>query len=167
MRFLFIDCFDLKWNGYTARFENGISGLHNAFLYLAEGLAKIGHRVIITSTNNNIIEGSYSKVDYINSCNLNEKEYDYIITHNVLNGLCLLDKLSFQKLIILSQNDLFNYNDFFSIPKEKVIIAYVSEFAKKNILNVQPFLKDYQSILLYNCIDVNDLPSIQLKKEQL
>jgi len=167
MRFLFIDCFDLKWNGYTARFENGISGSHNAFLYLAEGLAKIDHRVIITSTNNNIIEGSYLKVDYINSCNLNETEYDYIITHNILNGLCIVDKLSFQKLIILSHDHLFNHNDLFSISKEKVIIAYISEFAKENILNVQPFLKDYQSILLHNCIDIQNLPPIQDKKKQL
>ena len=60
MKFIFVDCFDLVWNGYTSRFDNGISGSHNALLYLAEGVAKINDtEVIITSTVNNILETEY------------------------------------------------------------------------------------------------------------
>jgi len=157
----------LKWNGYTARYENGISGSHNALLYLAEALAKIGHIVIITSTNNNIIEGNYLNVEYVNSCNIKETDYHYIVTHNLLSGLFFLHNISFVKLIILTHNDLCDYDNLFSIPKEKVIIGYISEFAKMNILNLQPFLKDYESMLLYNSMDMKDLPIIKPKKDQL
>ena len=43
MKFIFVDSFDLVWNGYSARYENGISGSHTAIMYLAEGLAKLNH----------------------------------------------------------------------------------------------------------------------------
>jgi len=171
MKFIFVDCFDLIWNGYTSRFENGVSGSHNGLLYLAEGIAKIsGMEVIITSTVNNIIETEYLGVKYINYDNLNENICDYIITHNDLRSWRILNKIhNFNKIIILTHNELFNYERFFSINKSKIIIAYISEFAKTNILNIQPFLKNYESILLYNSIDITDLPTVdvQNKKNQL
>ena len=165
MKFIFVDCFNSVWNGFTARFENGISGSHNALLYLAEGIAKINDmEVIITSSVNNIIETEYLGVKYINYDNLNENSCDYIITHNDLRTWRILDKINnYNKIIILTHDVLFNYESFFSINKSNIIIAYISEFAKTNILNIQPFLKNYESILLYNSIDINDLPTVELQ----
>ena len=170
MKFIFVDCFDLVWNGFTARFENGISGSHNAVLYLAEGIAKINDmEVIITSSVNNIIETEYLGVKYINYDNLNENSCDYIITHNDLRTWRILDKINnYNKIIILTHNELLNYERFFSINKSNIIIAYISEFAKTNILNIQPFLHLCTfktptfkcAILLYNSIDINDLPTV-------
>ena len=154
-KFIFVDSFDIKWNGQTARFNTGISGSHSALLYLAEGLAKIqNNEVIITSTVNNIIEGNYNNVEYKNMKNLIKTDYDYIIVSNVLTCLDILTKVSnYKKIIILTHNDLNKTEKLLNINKDKIIIAFISEFAKVNIIMVQPFLNDYQHILLYNSID--------------
>ena len=165
MRFIFVDSFALKWNGYTSRVENGVSGSHNALLYLAEGIAKT-HEVVLTSTENNIIEGEYLNVKYVNYNNLTVN-CDYIVMTNNMHSLKILDKIhDYNKIIILTQNDLFAYERLFKIDKTKIIIGYISEFAKINILNTQPFLNDYKSILLYNSIDLNDLQH-GIKKQQI
>ena len=36
MKFIFLDSFDLVWNGKTARYNNGVSGSHNATMYLGD-----------------------------------------------------------------------------------------------------------------------------------
>jgi hypothetical protein len=151
MKFVFVDSYDLSWNGKTARFETGISGSHNGHLYLAEGLAKIeNNEVEIVSTKNNIIENTYLGVKYTNIINFKETECDYIIIMNNLISLSILDKIkSYNKIIIITQNDLNgDFDRFFKIDKTKIIIAYISEFAKTNILLVQSFLKEYENILL-------------------
>ena len=163
MKIIFVDSFDLIWNGKSARFEKGISGSHNAHLYLAEGLAKCENCYVeIVSTKNNLIEETYLGVKYTNIVNFTQTECDYIIIMNYLHSLSILDKItSYNKIIILMHNDLFgDFHRFFNIDKTKIIIGYISEFAKTNILLVQPFLNDYNNILLYNSFDDNDIINI-------
>lgn len=156
MKFIFLDSFDLVWNGKTARYNNGISGSHNALMYLAEALAR-DNNVELISTKNNIIEDTYLNVKYTNISSISSVECDYIFSTNWLTTLDIIDRITYKKLFILTENDLSHYDKLFTIDKNKIIICYISEFAKRNILDVQPFLKDYKSILLYNSIDLNDL----------
>lgn len=174
MKYIFVDGFDIVWNGYTARYENGISGSNGAIMYLAEAIAKDKNNTVeIVSTANNTIENTYLNVKYTNFINFEYQSCNYIITVNVLNTLSILDKIeNYNKIIILTQNDLYSYEKLFNIDKNKILIGYISEFAKTNILNVQPFLKEYSNILLYNSIDLNDLNNIsivehKIKKNQL
>jgi len=172
MKFIFVDSFNLVWNGYSARNQDGISGSHSAIMYLAEGIAKnANHYVEIVSTKNKLIEGTHLNVKYTNFNNFQNQECDFIITNNVLDTLCILDKIyNYNKIIISTQNDLCYYDRLFTIDKNKILIGYVSEFAKTNILNVQPFLNDYNNIILYNSFDLNDLinvPFIENKNNQL
>jgi hypothetical protein len=63
MKFIFVDSFNIKWNGYTARHTSGISGSHSCPMYLAEGIAKNhDHCVEFVSVNNNMIEGTHLNV---------------------------------------------------------------------------------------------------------
>ena len=172
MKFVFVDSFDLVWNGYSARHKDGISGSHSAIMYLAEGIAKNSdHIVEIVSTKNNLIEGRHLNVKYTNFDKYQNKSCDFIITNNVLNSLSILDKIdNYNKIIILTQNDLYSYERLFTIDKNKILIGYISEFAKTNILKIQPFLNDYDSIILHNSFDLNDLdniPLIENKNNQL
>jgi glycosyltransferase involved in cell wall biosynthesis len=172
MKFIFVDSFKLVWNGYSARHHEGISGSHSAIMYLAEGLAKNGnHNVEIVSTKNNLIEGTHLNVKYSNFDNFQNQQCDFIVTNNLLDTLYILDKIdNYNKIIILTQNDLYLYKKLFTIDKNKILIGYISEFAKTNILNVQPFLNNYDSIILYNSFDLDDLnniPLIENKNNQL
>ena len=165
MKFIFVDSYNLVWNGETARFNNGISGSHAGHLYLAEGLAKIENNYVeLVSTNNNIIENTYLGVKYTNISNFKQTECDYIIIMNTLNSLTILNKIkSYNKIIIIMQNDLCdNFSMFFTIDKRRILIGYNSEFTKTNVLISQPFLKEYDHILLYNSFDLNDISNIQL-----
>jgi glycosyltransferase involved in cell wall biosynthesis len=164
MKFIFIDSFHLRWNGKTARYEHGISGSHSAILYLAEALAK-HHSVDVISTVNNILEGTYLNVNYINAVHVQSTICDVIVFTNELSGLSILNKIACKRVLILTQNDLYNYHALKDIPTQKVIICYISEFAKRNILQCQPFLKAYPSMLLYNSIDVHDIPCPEMNKK--
>ena len=105
MYFVFVESFDLRfWNGYIARNQKGISGYPNASMYLAEGLAKSGHRVELVSTKDNLEEIEYMGVKYINYRNFNGTYCDYIVTKYVLNDLLILNKISeYKKIIIFNQ----------------------------------------------------------------
>lgn len=164
MKFIFVDSFNLKWNGKTARYINGISGSHNAHMYLAEGLAlDINNEVIMVSTKNNIIEETYNGVHYINISNFTPTECSYIIIMNNLRSLEILEFIiHYEKILILTQNDLCDIPPYFiNIDISKIVICYISEFAKTNILRVQPFLNNYPHILLHNSIDMNDILHIK------
>ena len=88
MKFIFVDSFDLVWNGKTARYDKGISGSHNGHMYLAEGLAlDKNNNVEIVSTKNNMIEDTYMGVKYTNICNFEKTSCDYIVIMNFLNSL--------------------------------------------------------------------------------
>lgn len=172
MKFVFVDSFELKWNGYSARYEQGVSGSHNAIMYLAEGLAKSGeHSVEVVSVHNYLIEGTYNNVTYTNFDNFQYCSCDYIIVTPYLNTLNILDKINeFKKIVILTHFELWTNDRFHSIDKSKIIIGFISEFAKTNILREQPFLNDYEHIILYNSFDENELTNFHLienKKQQL
>lgn len=166
MKFILVDSFDLVWNGKTSRYDNGVSGSHNAPMYLAEALAREKHEVEIVSTKNNIIEEVYLNVKYTNFKNFQRTSCDYIISTNFMITLDILDKItSYNKLLILSQNELAHFGKMLNIPNDKIIMCYISEYAKRNIISIQPFLMNYKSMLLYNSIDLNDLPSFDVSEK--
>lgn len=171
MKFVFVESFDLQWNGYLARYEEGISGSHNAIMYLAEGLSKNGHCVEIVSVINKLIEGTHNNVKYSNFDNFEYQSCDCIIVTPYLNTLQILEKINdYKKLIILTHFEIWLDAKFFTVDKNKIVIGFISEFAKTNILNLQPFLKEYESIILYNSFDANDVtkfPLIENKSSQL
>jgi len=172
MKFVFVESFDLQWNGYSARHNAGISGSHNAIMYLAEGLAKNSeHNVEIVSVLNNLIEGTHYNVKYTNFNNFEYQSCDYIILTPYLNTMLILDKIeNFNKIIILTHFEIWIHEKFYSIDKNKIVIGFISEFAKTNILNLQPFLKDYENIILYNSFDTNDVvnfPLVENKNPQM
>jgi glycosyltransferase involved in cell wall biosynthesis len=48
MKIAFIESFlNKEWNGYTARYVEGVSGTHSAIFYLAEAIAKQNHDVTV------------------------------------------------------------------------------------------------------------------------
>jgi FkbM family methyltransferase len=159
MKFIVVSDSLNKFNGFTARNNEGIGGSDAALMYLAEGLAEDPNNVVIVvSTSNTSVEGVYLNVNYINICNFNTQLCDYIITTNVLtNFKYIMNKImDYNKIIILTQNDLYKYDILQSINKDKIIICYISQFAKENILTSQPFLKDYDNILIHNSINLNE-----------
>jgi len=168
MYFVFTESFSIKdWNGEIARFESGISGTHNASMYLAEALASKNHIVDFVSINNNLIETTYKGVNYINYENYNITSCDYIITTFVMKDLLLLNKInSFKKIIVLMNNDICNHELSFQINKDYIIIAYLNQFCKTNIEIVQPFLKDYNNIILPNSIDLTDIQPFDIETKE-
>lgn len=165
MKFILVDSFDLVWNGKTARYDEGVSGSHNAPMYLAEALAK-DHVVELVSTKNNIIEGTHLNVKYTNFNNFERTSCDYIVSTNFMTTLDILDKItSYNKILILTHNELVHFGKMLNIPTDKIIICYISEFAKRNILSLQPFLNNYKSMLLYNSIDLNDMPAFNVNEK--
>jgi hypothetical protein len=55
-----------------------------------------------------------------------------------------------------------------SLDKTKILIAFISNYSKDNILlNNDKFLKEYQHILLHNSIDNNDIKLITKKENSL
>ena len=165
MRFIFSESYILNWNGYTARYEKGISGTHNASMYLAEALAELNHEVIFVNVFNNIIPGFYNNIKYVNLDKFDGCDCDYIITTYMVNDLLILNKiLNYNKIIMIMNNPLDvnnNTNLIHNINPNKIMIAFISEFSKKNILSsvTSTFLKNYQHILLYNSINLNDIKS--------
>ena len=67
MTFVFTESFHVNglWNGRTYREIRGLSGTHGASIYLAEGLAAHGHRVLYIADS---VEGGVHKdVEYVNA----------------------------------------------------------------------------------------------------
>jgi hypothetical protein len=168
MKFIFIESFNIKdWNGEIARKVKGISGSHSASMYLSEGLANLGHDVYFISINNNLVETTYMGVKYINYCNFSDTICDYIVTTYHLHDFYIFDKLTeFKKIIVLMNNDLCFHEHVFNIDKEHIIIGYLNEFGKINIENIQPFLKDYENIILPNCINLDDIKDVDINNKE-
>ena len=186
MKFIFTESFPLIWNGYTARNNKGISGSHTVSMYLAEGLAKSEENDVtivnltidkerkvnilkrITKYKNNIIEGNHLNVKYINYNNLSNTSCDYIITTNCTDDINIINKVSeYKKIIIIMHNNLFPGASLLKyLDKNKIIIAYISNVSKENILNSEDsFLKDYDSIILNNSIDISEIHAITEKEK--
>jgi len=196
MKFIFSESFGLNWNGYTARNEKGISGTHNASMYLAEALANLCHDITMVNTSyhiknflhkakystqisikkseiiyyNNIIKGEHLGVKYINMEDIEDNiDCDYIITTYNTDDLEILKKVNNYKKVIMIMNNPFeakkNVGLLKNFDKNKIIIAYISNYSKDNILLLKKFthvsdysfLKEFNSILLYNSIDINDI----------
>ena len=187
MKFIFVESFRLNWNGYTARFINGISGTHNTVMYLAEALAKLNHDVTVINTShiirhipkyNTILKSIYFKkyiipkiynnVKYINYDEFEKTDCDYIITTYNTDDIIILNKINnYKKIIVIMNNPLCggNIKKFESLNKTKILIAFISNYSKDNILlNNNQFLKEYKHILLYNSIDNNDIKPIVEKE---
>ena len=133
MKFIFVESFRLNWNGYTARYEKGISGTHNASMYLAEALAELNHEVIFVNVFNNIIPGFYNNIKYVNLDKFDGCDCDYIITTYMVNDLLILNKiLNYNKIIMIMNNPLDvnnNTNLIHNINPNKIMIAFISEFS--------------------------------------
>jgi glycosyltransferase involved in cell wall biosynthesis len=176
MKFVFIEAFKsndvVNWNGKTARTTNGVSGSHWALIYLAEAFASQCDNVVeFVSIENNLVEGSHLGVQYINYINYSDTDDDsvccdkYLVTVHELNAMNIMEKIKgFKKLFFLMQNDLLDTTTegkcskvFNGIDINKVVICYISDFARRNILNVQPFLNNYHNMILYNSIDMRDV----------
>ena len=187
MKYIFVENFRLNWNGYTARFKNGISGTHNTIMYLAEALAKLDHDVTVINTAfitrhipkynsilyriqylKHIIPETYNNVKYINYDKFESTNCDYIITTYNTDDLEILKKINnYKKIIVIMNNPLSgsNINKFQSLDKTKILIAFISNYSKNNILlNNDQFLKEYQHILLHNSIDNIDIKPIVEKE---
>jgi len=172
MKFVFSDSLSLKWNGNVARNKNGISGTHNAIMYLAEALA-LNHEVICVSIFNNIIPDKYNGVTYINYNEFETCNCDYIITTYFVSDFLILDKINnYNKIIMIMNNpidlhtNLIKKDIFYNIDPNKVIIAFISNASKELILSYKEskFLKYYNHILLNNSIDINDIKPIVTKE---
>ena len=202
MKFIFTESFLLNWNGYTARYERGISGTHNASMYLAEALANLGHDVTMVNTsyhlkhilykskystqiskkkseliyNNNIIKGEHLGVKYINISDITDNiECDHVITTYNTDDLHILEKVNNYKKVIMIMNNPFESNKnvelLKNLEKNKIIIAYISNYSKDNMLLLKEFvnvsdysfLKHFNSVLLHNSIDISDIKPITEK----
>jgi len=169
MKFVFIESLPLpKWNGTEARNTRGVSGTHAAIMNLAEALVMQNHKCIVVSTTYNIKEDTCNGVEYVNINNFTEQSCDYIIATNYINDLVLLSKIThYKKAIFILHNELANlvlsydFSLFTNIPRNKVLLAYISENSKMNILKMQPFLNDYDNMLLYNSISDLDIHPFQ------
>jgi FkbM family methyltransferase len=170
MKIIFVESFDRKlWNGRVARYEKGVSGTHTSIIYLAEGLANLKQKVEIVSIYNNIKEEEYLGVKYTNFENFVPSTCDFIITTNNIADFLILEKIIlYNKIIVVCHNEIFNLYHFGHLlmqHKENIIINYLSEFGKENIKKYQPLIKDFESMILLNSFDNNDLAPIHEKKE--
>lgn len=167
MKFVFIESLPLQnWNGRESRKTRGVSGTHTAIINLAESLVLQQNICTVVSNTNNIKEDSYNGVKYLNINNFNDDSCDYIIVTNLIVDLNILNKITnYNRVICVLHNEFANFdtpNDFSmltNLPRDKVLLAYISENSKINILKMQPFLEDYDNMLLYNSISDNDIYS--------
>jgi FkbM family methyltransferase len=165
MKFVFVETLPLpRWNGTESRITRGVSGTHAAIINLAEALVMQNHSCIVVSTTNNIKEDICNGVHYLNIEHFEEQSCDYVIATNYINEMVILNKITnYKKVIFILHNELANlvlsyeYSPFTNIPRNKVLLAYISENSKMNILKMQPFLGDYDNMLLYNSISDNDI----------
>lgn len=174
MKFVFTESFNIEaWNGYIARYRNGISGSHNASMFLAEELARLGHNVDFVSINNKMLPDTYLKVKYINYQQYQPTECDYIIMTYELNNAKILNKIfKFKQIIVLMNCDLsyennINYYLFRNLDKEKITIAYLSNNGKKNILSVPEcsFLNEYNNFILPDSINTEEIFQVSIRQK--
>lgn len=168
MHFIFVESFDRgPWNGETARFSKGISGSHASPMYLAEQLAKLGHKVDFVSIYNYMKETEYKGVNYINFQNFNNTSCDFVVATNHMLDMYILDKVhTFKKVILLMHNDLYYQDIIFRFDKSIFLIGYLNEFSKINFEHIQPYLKDYKNFILPNSIDLTDIQEFDVNKKE-
>jgi glycosyltransferase involved in cell wall biosynthesis len=168
MKIAFIESFiNEEWNGYTARYESGVSGSHCAIFYLAEALANKNHDITVIQTQCNFNPKIVNGVYYQSMENIPEKDatyYDVIVFTSYLKDLIILNKISnYNKLAFvmgcpeLSKYDKYNHNNIFDIfDSNKLNILYVSENSKLNSFIINYRIESIRHHLLYNSIDIKD-----------
>jgi glycosyltransferase involved in cell wall biosynthesis len=165
--FLFIDSLvNHKWNGLLLREKEGVSGTTISSVFLAEGLAKKGFICDFISISDNIDECNYLGVNYIKQKNL-KKNYAFIVISWHLKDLEIFNitQIYFFKIFVIMGNHLAPETPaVFESQRQNIIILWISEFSKINILKEQPYLSLHPNFMLHNSIDLNDLVEIKQKK---
>jgi glycosyltransferase involved in cell wall biosynthesis len=162
-------------------------------MYLAEALGALGHDVTVINLklnkkriiqiygnnklvrheivyHNNIIKGEHLNVKYINAEDIIDFIVcDYIITTYSSDDLNILKKMSkFNKLIMIMNNPFSgeNIEVIKNFDKNKIIIAYISNYSKDNILRIPGYedINNYNNILIHNSIDLNDIKPMSEKE---
>lgn len=168
--FLFVDSLvNYKWNGLLLREKKGVSGTTISSVYLAEGLAKKGFTCDYVSIFDNIDECNYLGVNYTKQNNL-KKYYEIVVISWHLDDLKIFQKreLYCSLLFIIMGNHLApEIPSFFESQRKNIIILWISEFSKENILKEQSYLSLHPNFMLHNSIDLNDLVEIKQKNNNL
>lgn len=168
--FLFIDSLvHHKWNGLLLREKEGVSGTTISSVYLAEGLAKKGLSCDFVSVFDNIDECNHLGVNYIKQKNL-KKQYLFLVISWHLQDLEILNyvKINFAKIFIIMGNHLAPELPEILIPyRSNIVILWISEFSKENILQEQPYLSLHPNFMLHNSINLNDLVEIKQKNNNI
>jgi hypothetical protein len=141
MKFIFVESLPLpNWNGTEARNTRGVSGTHTAIINLAEALVIQNHSCIVVSISNNIKEEICNGVQYLNVDNFTEQSCDYFIATNHINEMVILNKIkNYKKGIFVLHNELLNvvesddFSPFTNIPRNKILLTFISENSKMNI----------------------------------
>ena len=126
--------------------------------------------------NNNIIKGEHLGVKYINMSDITDNiECDHVVTTYNTDDLQILEKVYNYKKLIMIMNNPFESNKnvelLKKLDKNKIIIAYISNYSRDNILLLKEFvhvsdysfLKHFNNILLHNSIDISDIKPITEK----
>jgi glycosyltransferase involved in cell wall biosynthesis len=168
MKIAFIESLSNKeWNGYTARYDTGVSGTHCTIFYLAEALVKKNHDVTVIQTQCNFNSKIVNDVYYQSMENIPEEDtthYDVIVCTFHLKDLVILDKIkNYNKLAFimncteLSKDDKYNHINIFNIfDSKKLNMLYVSENSKLNSFFINYRIESIRHHLLYNSIDIKD-----------
>lgn len=168
--FLFVDSLvHHKWNGLLLREKKGVSGTTISSVYLAEGLAKKGFICDFVSVLDMIDECNHLGVNYIKQINMKE-HYPFMIISWHLNDLQIFEKKKVvcSKIFIIMNNHLApELPSFFESQRKNIIILWISEFSKENILKEQSYLSLHPNFMLHNSIDLNDLVEIKQKNNNL
>jgi glycosyltransferase involved in cell wall biosynthesis len=130
MKIAFIESFlEKEWNGYTARYIEGVSGSHSAIFYLAEAIAKHKHEVTVIQQyavfQSKWVNGVYYQ-SMENMPNDDQTLYDIVVCTFQLKDMNVLNKIKNYKKIAfvtgcieLSKFTLPSHQDhwFYSSPK--------------------------------------------------
>jgi len=173
MKIVFVESFRKKeWNGYTARYTEGVSGTHTNIIYLAEGLATLGHDITVVELKSEIFEPKWINGVYYECFEtLSDNQiYDIIVFTFCLEDTVFLSKVKLYSKVIfimgcpklaptLKYTDV-NFMELFRNNDRAVSFGFVSENSKINAFNFRYGLQNFRHHLLYNCIDVRDFTDI-------
>jgi hypothetical protein len=173
MKIAFIESIiNREWNGYTARYIDGVSGTHSTIFYLAEAIAKLNHQVTIIQIDSVFSSKWVNGVFYQCMENIPENDnnfYDVLVFTFLLKDLTILNKIKYYNKVAFIMNCIelskynklnqYNFIDIFNY--HKVNILYVSENSKINTFFINRKIEDLKHHLLYNSIDVIDFTNQQ------
>lgn len=184
MRIVFTESFKIHWNGYNARHKKGVSGSHNGPMFMAEGLAAMGHEILFVSMRDHMEPGFHKGVQYINysqyppTTDPKHSCCDVIITTNNIYDLKIIDKIPYYKRVVLvMHNEFFNddennrhdFRPLYDKIDDRYIMQFFCQNSKDNILRMQPNFVPCRSIILPNSLDLSELapqPPLENKKNQ-